>query len=103
MSAGTLIDADGNASRIDRSDLEIVVTDRWQSPSGGTYPAAWTLHLPTESLRLELAPVLADQELITTVRYWEGAVDIRGERDGLPVGGRGYVELTGYVSGVPRR
>jgi predicted secreted hydrolase len=103
MSAGTLIDADGNASRIDRSDLEIVVTDRWQSPSGGTYPAAWTLHLPKESLRLELAPVLADQELITTVRYWEGAVDIRGERDGLPVGGRGYVELTGYVSGVPRR
>ncbi len=95
-SAGTWISADGEASRIDRSDLEIVVTDRWQSPSGGIYPAAWTLRLPQESLRLELVPVLADQELITTVRYWEGAVDVSGERYGLPIIGRGYVELTGY-------
>ena len=103
MSAGTWIDADGNASRIARSELEIVVTDQWQSPSGGIYPAAWTLHLPKKSLRLEIVPVLADQELITTVRYWEGAVDVRGERSGLPVSGRGYVELTGYASGVPGR
>jgi predicted secreted hydrolase len=99
-SAGTWIGADGEASRIDRSDLEIVVTDRWQSPSGGIYPAAWTLRLPQESLRLELVPVLADQELITTVRYWEGAVDVSGERHGLPIIGRGYVELTGYASTV---
>jgi predicted secreted hydrolase len=103
MSAGTWIDADGNASRIDRSDLEIVVKDRWQSPSGGDYPAAWTLHLPKNSLHLEIVPILADQELITTVRYWEGAVDVRGERHGLPVSGRGYVELTGYASAVPGR
>ncbi len=100
MSAGTWIGADGQVSHIDRSELEIVVTDRWQSPSGGIYPAAWTLHLPRESLRLELVPVLADQELITTVRYWEGAVDVSGERQGLPVSGRGYVELTGYASTV---
>lgn len=102
-SAGTWIGADGVASRIDRSDLEIVVTDRWQSPSGGIYPAAWTLHLPQESLRLELVPVLADQELVTTVRYWEGAVDVSGERHGLPVSGRGYVELTGYASTTRRQ
>jgi predicted secreted hydrolase len=31
------------------------------------------------------------------VRYWEGAVDIEGERGGSPVEGRGYVELTGYA------
>ncbi|HSD69042.1 MAG TPA: lipocalin family protein, partial [Woeseiaceae bacterium] len=101
MSAGTWIDADGRARRIERSDLEIDVTDRWQSPSGGTYPAAWTLHLPREGLRAEIVPVLANQELFTTVRYWEGAVDVRGERDGLPVTGRGYVELTGYAADVP--
>ncbi|MCI0517771.1 MAG: carotenoid 1,2-hydratase [Woeseiaceae bacterium] len=98
MSAGTWIGANGEASHIDLSDLEIVVTDHWQSSSGGIYPAAWTLHLPRESLRLELVPVLADQELTTTVRYWEGAVDVSGERDGLPVSGRGYVELTGYAA-----
>jgi predicted secreted hydrolase len=103
LSAGTWTDADGNGRRIGRGDIEIDVTDRWQSPSGGTYPAAWTLHLPMESLRVDIVPVLADQELFTTVRYWEGAVDVRGERQGLPVSGRGYVELTGYAAGVPAR
>ncbi len=40
-------------------------------------------------------PVLADQELDVTVRYWEGAVDVL--QDGEPVG-RGYVELAGYAN-----
>jgi predicted secreted hydrolase len=35
--------------------------------------------------------------LFTTVRYWEGAVDVTGTREGAPVDGRGYVELTGYT------
>jgi predicted secreted hydrolase len=30
------------------------------------------------------------------VRYWEGAVVAQGSRDGEPVTGRGYLELTGY-------
>ncbi|MDH3281566.1 MAG: lipocalin family protein, partial [Gammaproteobacteria bacterium] len=33
----------------------------------------------------------------TTVRYWEGAVDVAGDHDGAPIKGRGYVELTGYA------
>jgi predicted secreted hydrolase len=49
------------------------------------------------SLELELVPVLADQELGTTPRYWEGAVDANGERAGQRLLGRGYVELTGYA------
>jgi predicted secreted hydrolase len=53
--------------------------------------------VPGKGLELEVAPVMADQELFTTVRYWEGAVDVEGERDGAPVTGRGYVELTGYA------
>ena len=40
---------------------------------------------------------MADQELFTTVRYWEGAVDVQGERQGESIEGRGYVELTGYA------
>jgi predicted secreted hydrolase len=30
------------------------------------------------------------------VRYWEGAVDAEGHESGVPLMGRGYVELTGY-------
>jgi hypothetical protein len=41
--------------------------------------------------------VLADQELLTTPDYWEGAVDVSGTRAGQNIAGRGYVELVGYA------
>jgi predicted secreted hydrolase len=44
-----------------------------------------------------VSPVLAEQELNLAVRYWEGAVDVSGTRDGRRVTGVGYVELTGYA------
>jgi predicted secreted hydrolase len=42
-------------------------------------------------------PVLSDQELDTTPRYWEGAVDAAGTRAGRVQRARGYVELVGYA------
>jgi len=96
-SAGTWVDADGKSRHLERDDVEITVTDTWESPEGGVYPSGWTLRLPEKDLFLEIRPVMADQELFTTVRYWEGAVDVKGERSGNPVSGRGYVELTGYA------
>ena len=33
----------------------------------------------------------------TGVTYWEGTIDVRGTRDGTPVTGRGYLEMTGYA------
>jgi predicted secreted hydrolase len=96
-SAGTWIDADGAATHLDREDVDITVTDTWASPAGGVYPSAWTLRVPERQLTVLIRPVMDDQELFTTVRYWEGAVDVEGERDGIPVTGRGYVELTGYA------
>jgi predicted secreted hydrolase len=96
-SAGTWIDAQGTSLHLDRGDVEITVTDTWQSPEGGIYPSAWTLRAPGQGLDLRIRPVMADQELFTTVRYWEGAVDVEGDRHGAPIEGRGYVELTGYA------
>ncbi len=96
-SAGTWIDADGGSLHLERDDVEITVTDTWESPQGGVYPSAWTLRAPRQGLELQIRPVMADQELFTTVRYWEGAVDVEGERNGSPITGRGYVELTGYA------
>jgi predicted secreted hydrolase len=46
---------------------------------------------------LEVVPLLADQEMATAVVYWEGAVQVSGTRQGQPVQGHGYVELTGYA------
>ena len=96
-SAGTWTSADGRFRHLQRDEYSITVLDTWDSPQGGSYPARWEVSLPAEELKLVVSPVLADQELFTTVRYWEGAVDVSGTRAGSPVAGRGYVELTGYA------
>ena len=70
---------------------------RWTSaPTGATYPARWRLSVPGEQLELLVEPRLADQEMRTSFQYWEGAVAVSGTARGRPVGGQGYVELTGY-------
>jgi predicted secreted hydrolase len=96
-SGGTVVDVDGIAAHLGRDDIEITVLETWDSPEGGTYPARWRLRSARLGLDVTVTPVLADQELFTTVRYWEGAVDVNGTRNGEPLSGRGYVELTGYA------
>ena len=51
----------------------------------------------SQDLQLNLTPLLADQELSTQPRYWEGAVQVTGQRHGTPVSAQGYVELVGYA------
>jgi predicted secreted hydrolase len=97
QSGGTFVAADGAATHLDREDVEVDVLDTWDSPEGGTYPSLWRVRVPRFDLDVTVTPVIANQELFTTVRYWEGAVDVDGSRDGAPLSGRGYVELTGYA------
>jgi predicted secreted hydrolase len=96
-SSGTITAPNGRSQRLYADDFEIVVRDTWTSPEGGSYPSRWTVRVPGRGLELDIEPVIADQELFTTVRYWEGAVDIQGRHDGRDISGRGYVELTGYA------
>ncbi len=96
-SSGTLSTSSGEVVGLKLDDFDIVVNSTWDSPQGGTYPSGWTLRLPERDLELYVVPVISDQELFTTVRYWEGAVDVTGTLDGERVSGRGYVELTGYA------
>lgn len=97
LSAGTWIDRNGNSTHLDATEVEIELTDFWDSPLGGSYPSAWHLTVPNFDLQLEVQPVMSDQELNATVRYWEGAVNVSGKSNGKKLGGRGYVELTGYA------
>ncbi|MDJ0938855.1 MAG: lipocalin-like domain-containing protein [Woeseiaceae bacterium] len=96
-SSGTWIDANGNYRYLSRDEVTVTVNDYWDSPEGGRYPGAWTVEVQAVGLVVDVEPVIADQELFTTVRYWEGAVDVEGTRNGNRVEGRGYVELTGYA------
>lgn len=102
-SAGTLTLADGTVVQLSNDDFVLEVLDTWQSPRGGRYPIAWQIAVPQYNLSLTIDPVLDAQELVTVVRYWEGAVDVSGRHNGEPIAGRGYVELTGYADAdVPR-
>ena len=96
LSHGTLIEADGSTLPLAHGDFDLEVLDNWRSPRGATYPARWRLRVPAQSLDLEVEPLLADQELDVSFRYWEGAVGIRGTAARSPLTGLGYVELVGY-------
>lgn len=102
-SAGTYVAANGEVRHLDRNALSIEVVDHWLSPDGGRYPSRWRIDLPAYDLQLDVQPVMADQELSTIVRYWEGAVDVDGNRNGNAINGRGYVELTGYADSEETR
>ncbi|WP_374576173.1 lipocalin-like domain-containing protein [Phenylobacterium sp.] len=92
--AGTLRDAGGAVTRFGPGDVRFSVVRSWRSPgTGALYPVARTLEMGG-ARRLTLTPLFDDQELDGRATggpvYWEGAVTTEG--------GRGYLELTGYVS-----
>ena len=97
LSHGILVAADGASRPLALADVELSVLATWQSPEGAVYPSRWRLEVPADRLDLTVEPLLADQELDATFRYWEGAVAVRGTGGGDPVAGRGYVELVGYA------
>ena len=98
FSAGTLVAADGTARTLEPGDVRVEALAHWTSPrSGVRYPARWRLSVPSASLRVEIEPRLADQELIVGTRYWEGAVAVAGSAADRPIAGQGYVELVGYA------
>ena len=102
---GTLVDKAGNATHLDRGAFSVAVTRHWTSPAtGASYPAGWTITIPSQSLTINLVPTVADQELdtraTTGVVYWEGSQVVSASRAGQSEGGQGYVELTGYGPGL---
>ncbi|MGQ0556117.1 MAG: lipocalin-like domain-containing protein [Nitrospiraceae bacterium] len=101
-SSGTAVSPDGRTRHLEVTDFQIESIATWTSPeSKATYPSRWKLTFPSLNLVLDVTPLLADQELRTSrstkVSYWEGAVAVTGTKQGKPVKGQGYVELTGYA------
>jgi predicted secreted hydrolase len=97
LNHGVLVEADGSYRMLAAEDVGIRITREWTSPlDGTTYPAGWTLTVPGEGLELEIRPLVDDQEMNLSVRYWEGAVEVVGRGPTGPVRGKGFVELTGY-------
>ncbi|MFQ5487510.1 MAG: lipocalin-like domain-containing protein [Gammaproteobacteria bacterium] len=95
-SSGTLSGPRGTPLHLKLEDVSLTPLEYWRSPHGIRYPLRWRLTVPHRDLELDIFPLLENQELDASVRYWEGAVTVRGSHGGNPVQGRGYMELTGY-------
>ncbi|HEX2251830.1 MAG TPA: lipocalin-like domain-containing protein [Thermoanaerobaculia bacterium] len=102
----------GELRVLDAAAARLDPTGTWRSPAtGALYPSGWRLSLPGADagggqLEVVVEPLLRDQELDLSVRYWEGAVRVENVATGGPAGsagagaaGYGYVELTGYGDG----
>lgn len=97
-SRGCFVARDGASRRLEPANVTATPIGTWAAPDGAaSYPARWRLTCTEPAFDLEVTPLLADQELHTLVRYWEGAVGVEGTRDGKAVRGRGYLEMTGYA------
>ncbi len=97
LSSGTLVTAEGATRTLTSSDFSIEPRAHWTSPATRVrYPSRWRLTVPEARIDLEVTPLLPDQELALSFRYWEGAVSLQGSSGGEPVTGQGYAELTGY-------
>jgi len=93
---GTLRDASGRVRTYAPHEVAFAPGRTWRSPRTGiVYPVTFDVRVADFAIALD--PLMDDQELDARgsvgIVYWEGAVRVRGS-GGL--GGRGYLELTGY-------
>jgi predicted secreted hydrolase len=99
-SSGTIVAGNGTYRHLTATEFTLVPGRTWTSSATyATYPVQWQVKLPGDGMELSVRSVLDGQEMAgarSGVSYWEGAVDVEGTRQGKPVAGRGYLEMTGY-------
>ena len=96
---GSLRGPDGRVRIFDAGEVAFTPLRWWTSPATkARYPVQWRLDTPagTHELRARLDAQELDSRASTGTVYWEGLSDLL-DAQGQRVG-RGYLELTGYVS-----
>ena len=87
---------------------ELSIDRWWKSATGARYPVEGqltfnsakntdtntTMNAAATPRTIRFTPLIDNQELNLTVRYWEGAIRLSDE-SGSAIG-QGYLELTGY-------
>ena len=101
-SSGTFIARDGKTMYLRRDDYQLTPERFWTSAeSGGKYPIAWRLSIPSLGLSLRITTPLTSQELVLKpIAYWEGLIDVEGDHSQTRLKGHGYMELTGYAGNL---
>ncbi len=93
--------SEGPAVNLTAEAFAVATLGSWASPrTGRTWPSGWRLTVGDYDITLE--PTVDDQELdtraTTGVIYWEGSQVVTATRNGEPLGGEAYVELTRYTN-----
>lgn len=86
---------DGRQVDLPATAVRLRPLEHWTSPQGARYPVAWSLELLPLGRALEVRARFPEQLMDLSVRYWEGAVEVREAGGGQELG-RGYLEMTGY-------
>jgi len=103
-SSGNYIDANGRSLFLSAKDFAMIPASdsasRWLSPATrASYPLHWHVSIPLLKMEFNVTTPLKDQELTGgfVPSYWEGAIDVSGDRNHSPLSGLGYLEMTGYA------
>ncbi|MBD2723049.1 lipocalin family protein [Hymenobacter armeniacus] len=102
LNNGTFSRATGGADlHLSGPDFQLTPLTYWTSPkSKKKYPATWRVQVPGQGYDLTVEPLVPQQELALrffhafTMYYWEGMCRVTGTRNGQPVTGKAYVEIT---------
>ena len=99
---GTYVPANSAPVHLLSNGLTLDPTGTWTSSvTGGVYPMGWKLRVDSLELDLMLTPTTEEAEFSDSafipVVYWEGSVAVAGTRNEIPVRGKGFVEMVGYV------
>jgi predicted secreted hydrolase len=99
---GTYIPSEGEPHLLDAGDFVITPMSSWSSPhTGAIYLVSWGIEIATYGLYAAVTAVADDQEVdaraSTLNVYWEGLCTVEGTKDGQPLRGSAYVEMTNYV------
>lgn len=92
FSNGVLVGKNGDRQSLSLNNTRLEPTRLWKSKEGIEYPLNWQLVIPDEQIELNIEAAFDDQQMLHTVRYWEGAVVVSGSHSG-----KGYLELSGYT------
>ena len=97
QTTGSLIAPNGQKRDLGQGEVQLEVLEYWTSPhTGARYPLQWTLGIPSEELKVDVATVFDDQEMTVSVQYYEGALHVSGKFRDEAIDGNGYIEMTGY-------
>lgn len=103
-SAGVIVESNGTSHQLAFADVLLEPIGEWANTVRANeraikakYPAQWRMTIAKENLQILLVPLVQNQELKTSVQYWEGAVRIEGTANKRYLSGYGYIEMTGYA------